>query len=209
MQGGISSVFNANLWRCTGYVPKKFGFQYREFPCWEEFKDGDSQPNVSQGADALFALSKEAEAAVALPQGTVRKVFKLEDAAFNVGKKDIHRIRPAGDHSGKKRKDGCREMKDHSAKKKSSWDNKKRGSCVFSFFFKYCLVEKFWLEIVQNGSDILLEIIISMFWFLFNKIYFSCNWVWCYCVSDAYGSLPNQCVFGPFLVCFCMCLTGF
>jgi hypothetical protein len=137
MQGCISSVFNANLWRCTGYVSKKFGFQYREFPSWEEFKDGDSQPNVSQGADALFALSKEAEASVALPEGTVRKVFKLEDATVSVGKKDIHRIRPAEDHSGKKRKDGCRELKDHSAENTSSWDNKKRGACEYSLLFKY------------------------------------------------------------------------
>ncbi|KAJ4747179.1 PHD finger protein [Rhynchospora pubera] len=127
-KGGISSVFNANLWRCTGYVPKKFSFQYREFPCWEEVKDGDSQPNVSQGADALFALSKEAEAAVALPQGTVRKIFKLGDSAVVAEKKDKHRIRPAGDHSNKKRKDGCGETKDHSVTKKSSWDNKRRDS---------------------------------------------------------------------------------
>ncbi|KAF3322139.1 putative GPI-anchored adhesin-like protein PGA55 [Carex littledalei] len=126
-KGGISSVFNANLWRCTGYVPKKFGFQYREFPCWEEVKGGDSQPNVSQGADALFALSKEAEAAVALPQGTVRKIFKLGNAAVSTEKKDTHRIRPTGDHSSKKRKDGCGETKNYSAKKKSSWDNKRRG----------------------------------------------------------------------------------
>lgn len=138
IQGGISSVFNANLWRCTGYVPKKFGFQYREFPCWEEVKGGDSQPNVSQGADALFALSKEAEAAVALPQGTVRKIFKLGNAAVSTEKKDTHRIRPTGDHSSKKRKDGCRETKNYSAKKKSSWDNKRRGVCLYCFLLKYC-----------------------------------------------------------------------
>uniref|UniRef100_A0ACD5WS78 Uncharacterized protein n=1 Tax=Avena sativa TaxID=4498 RepID=A0ACD5WS78_AVESA len=45
-----SSVFSAALWRCAGYVPKKFGFRYCEFPSWAEDKDG---------ADALFALARE------------------------------------------------------------------------------------------------------------------------------------------------------
>uniref|UniRef100_A0ACD5YBE1 Uncharacterized protein n=1 Tax=Avena sativa TaxID=4498 RepID=A0ACD5YBE1_AVESA len=45
-----SSAFSAALWRCAGYVPKKFGFRYCEFPSWAEDKDG---------ADALFALARE------------------------------------------------------------------------------------------------------------------------------------------------------
>ncbi|KAL6653032.1 hypothetical protein ACP70R_011957 [Stipagrostis hirtigluma subsp. patula] len=42
--------FSAALWRCTGYVPKKFGFRYCEFPSWADDKDG---------ADALFAMARE------------------------------------------------------------------------------------------------------------------------------------------------------
>ncbi|KAJ8764854.1 hypothetical protein K2173_010319 [Erythroxylum novogranatense] len=38
---GLSSVFSSELWKCTGYVPKKFNFQYREFPCWDENNNGD------------------------------------------------------------------------------------------------------------------------------------------------------------------------
>ncbi|XP_062184317.1 uncharacterized protein LOC133888180 [Phragmites australis] len=44
-------AFSAALWRCTGYVPKRFGFRYCEFPSWADDKDG--------GADALFALARE------------------------------------------------------------------------------------------------------------------------------------------------------
>ncbi|CAO1939171.1 unnamed protein product [Urochloa humidicola] len=43
-------AFSAALWRCTGYVPKRFGFRYCEFPSWAADNDG---------ADALFALARE------------------------------------------------------------------------------------------------------------------------------------------------------
>ncbi|KAI3707156.1 hypothetical protein L6452_25423 [Arctium lappa] len=63
--GGVSSVFSPELWKCTGYVPKKFNFQYREFPCWDERQDDgnkgkeEMENRASKGADALFSLSKE------------------------------------------------------------------------------------------------------------------------------------------------------
>ncbi|RWR86513.1 zinc finger protein [Cinnamomum micranthum f. kanehirae] len=70
---GMSSVFSPELWKCAGYVPKKFNFQYKEFP-WQE--DGekdvekqrvnakrddeeDKENAVDRGADVLFSLSKE------------------------------------------------------------------------------------------------------------------------------------------------------
>ncbi|KAG2654038.1 hypothetical protein PVAP13_1NG539300 [Panicum virgatum] len=43
-------AFSAALWRCAGYVPKRFGFRYCEFPSWADDNDG---------ADALFALARE------------------------------------------------------------------------------------------------------------------------------------------------------
>ncbi|CAL5017510.1 unnamed protein product [Urochloa decumbens] len=43
-------AFSAALWRSTGYVPKRFGFRYCEFPSWAADNDG---------ADALFALARE------------------------------------------------------------------------------------------------------------------------------------------------------
>ncbi|CAH8380513.1 unnamed protein product [Eruca vesicaria subsp. sativa] len=56
--GGLSSVFSRELWKCTGYVPKKFNFKYREFPCWDEdeVKNGYQEEN---GAGVLFSMSKE------------------------------------------------------------------------------------------------------------------------------------------------------
>lgn len=63
--GGLSSVLTPELWKCTGYVPKKFNFQYKEFPCWDEKKEGDSRIEdenenpVDKGAGVLFSLSKE------------------------------------------------------------------------------------------------------------------------------------------------------
>lgn len=38
------------MWRCTGYVPKRFGFRYCEFPSWAD---------ENGGADALFAMARE------------------------------------------------------------------------------------------------------------------------------------------------------
>ncbi|KAL2527784.1 RING/FYVE/PHD zinc finger superfamily protein [Abeliophyllum distichum] len=69
----MSSVFGPQLWKATGYVPKKFNFQYREFPWWDDDvngekeaevhrKSGDQNGNqVDDGAGVLYSLSKEKE----------------------------------------------------------------------------------------------------------------------------------------------------
>ncbi|KAK4369655.1 hypothetical protein RND71_013447 [Anisodus tanguticus] len=64
---GLSSVFGRELWKCSGYVPKKFNFQYTEFPCWDnetrEARDNTSDKSnemtTCNGAGALFSLSRE------------------------------------------------------------------------------------------------------------------------------------------------------
>lgn len=68
---GFPIVFASELWKCTGYVPKKFNFSYREFPCWEKEKeqeqeveveakaDGGTESVVDRGAGVLYSLSKE------------------------------------------------------------------------------------------------------------------------------------------------------
>ncbi|KZV22449.1 hypothetical protein F511_19564 [Dorcoceras hygrometricum] len=73
------SIFGPELWKATGYVPKKFNFQYSEFPCSsdgvaEEKKEDfitnrseedakvRSEEDANQGdknAGVLFSLSKE------------------------------------------------------------------------------------------------------------------------------------------------------
>ncbi|KAF7013548.1 hypothetical protein CFC21_027623 [Triticum aestivum] len=54
-----STAFSAALWRCAGYVPKKFGFRYCEFPSWAEDKDKRAEDKDKDGADALFAMARE------------------------------------------------------------------------------------------------------------------------------------------------------
>ncbi|KAG7037193.1 PHD finger protein, partial [Cucurbita argyrosperma subsp. argyrosperma] len=61
---GLSSLFTPQLWNCTGYVPKKFNFQYREFPCWDEDQsdntdNGKNENPADKGAGVLFSLSKD------------------------------------------------------------------------------------------------------------------------------------------------------
>lgn len=41
---GLPAVFSRELWKCSGYVPKKLNFQYREFPCWDDKENIDVVP---------------------------------------------------------------------------------------------------------------------------------------------------------------------
>uniref|UniRef100_A0A803L5D6 Zinc finger PHD-type domain-containing protein n=1 Tax=Chenopodium quinoa TaxID=63459 RepID=A0A803L5D6_CHEQI len=65
---GFPILFGSELWKCSGYVPKKFNFRYREFPCWEKEQDdgedeakADGSPEnvIDRGAGVLYSLSKE------------------------------------------------------------------------------------------------------------------------------------------------------
>lgn len=56
----VSSVFSRQLWKCSGYVPKKFRFQYREFPCWDEKENVcDVGGDEDTCAGVLLSMSKE------------------------------------------------------------------------------------------------------------------------------------------------------
>ncbi|XP_078446368.1 uncharacterized protein LOC144715313 [Wolffia australiana] len=136
---GISSVFSSELWKCTGYVAKKFNFKYKEFPCWEE----EEENPTNRGADLLFSLSKdvfprcplESSFGFAEIQKTVRKDGKIPGSGAVIGgrsqfyaKKERSKIRDGGVNSGKRKEPtGGR---DQSGKKKSrsSVDCKKKGS---------------------------------------------------------------------------------
>lgn len=48
---GFLSVFGPQLWKCTGYVPKKFNIQYKEFSCWDE-GNGNPPGNGIHATDA-------------------------------------------------------------------------------------------------------------------------------------------------------------
>ncbi|XP_052170477.1 uncharacterized protein LOC127786831 [Diospyros lotus] len=143
---GLQSVFTPQLWKCTGYVPKKFNFQYREFPCWDKEKDyngridEENENPVDKGAGVLFSLSKENVVATPvttlidmkgkveesgcelLPPQKDMKKWEGEhvDASYppNSVKKDRTLIRPFVLHSNKHKKEESCSSKDRSGKKK-------------------------------------------------------------------------------------------
>ncbi|PIA48773.1 hypothetical protein AQUCO_01300007v1, partial [Aquilegia coerulea] len=122
-QGLSSSVFTSHLWKCSGYVPKKFNFQYRDFPCWDAKKhdsfpriDEESDDNpIDRGADALFSLSKQIVSASPLE---MLVGFRGDPKPSNKEAKNLGYLRPFGLHSGKRNKDRIRSQ-DLTARKKA------------------------------------------------------------------------------------------
>ncbi|CAL9177981.1 uncharacterized protein LOC135612737 isoform X1 [Musa acuminata AAA Group] len=154
--GGLSSIFTSQLWKCTGYVPKKFNFRYREFPCWEEDeekKEGEEEAEnpANRGADVLFSLSKEIipyvpvkkfDAAIKEGEG---KVSSGSRSSLSCRKKDRSRLRTVGQANvAKKRREEPGETKDWTGKKKArssaekiAGDTKRRGSVPFTGMKKF------------------------------------------------------------------------
>ncbi|OMP02789.1 Zinc finger, PHD-type [Corchorus olitorius] len=136
---GLSGVFTPELWKCTGYVPKKFNFQYREFPCWDENKEGGNRNDkqnendnengnlVDNGAGVLVSLSKERVfGAPMYPMKDNLKGGKKSEGEDTDGRrwqngarKDRTVLHPVVITSNKRKKDELRASKDRSAKKKS------------------------------------------------------------------------------------------
>ncbi|GKV04038.1 hypothetical protein SLEP1_g16255 [Rubroshorea leprosula] len=132
--GGLSGIFTPELWKCTGYVPKKFNFQYREFPCWDEKKGADVENDnengngnlVDNGAGVLFSLSKERVfgAPVYRKKEISKEVKKQEDndvderSLQNGVRKDRCLFQPIF-HSSKRKKQELGVSKDWSGKKKA------------------------------------------------------------------------------------------
>ncbi|KAL0556969.1 hypothetical protein IC582_005487 [Cucumis melo] len=145
---GLSSLYTPQLWNCTGYVPKKFSFQYREFPCWDEDqrdnKDNEKNENpADKGAGVLFSLSKENVLAtpVAALIGMRSKVgdvlcdrngFLSEkqvvsedlDRCAGHGVRERSFLRPLILHSGKCKKEDYSVSKDQPRKTKSTPSDK-------------------------------------------------------------------------------------
>ncbi|KAI4343169.1 hypothetical protein MLD38_027703 [Melastoma candidum] len=145
---GLSSVFSPQLWKCAGYVPKKFNFQYREFPCWDDDckdkvanVDEDNDNAVDRGAGVLFSLSKESgkvdpgrslaglrskdEEVNYESKGHLKESKKWEAADIDVRcslngvKKNRTLLRPIVIHTGKRKKEEPGAPKDLMGKKKA------------------------------------------------------------------------------------------
>ncbi|XP_023521207.1 uncharacterized protein LOC111784920 [Cucurbita pepo subsp. pepo] len=145
---GLSSLFTPQLWNCTGYVPKKFNFQYREFPCWDEDRrdntDNEKNENsADKGAGVLFSLSKDNVLAtpVAALIGVRSKVEDVScdrngilsekqgvsedlDRCAENGVRERSFLRPLILHSGKCKKEDSSVSKDQSGKIKSTPSDK-------------------------------------------------------------------------------------
>uniref|UniRef100_A0A0E0DBJ4 Zinc finger PHD-type domain-containing protein n=1 Tax=Oryza meridionalis TaxID=40149 RepID=A0A0E0DBJ4_9ORYZ len=106
-----SPVFSSALWRCAGYVPKRFGFRYCEFPYWADDKDG---------ANALFALAREKRKEKAETR------FPLRLGAVHKDKNYVRTLSICGD-----KVDGIEHSVDDDAKRTSPpSDAKKRGTSI-------------------------------------------------------------------------------
>ncbi|XP_028755975.1 uncharacterized protein LOC114715327 isoform X2 [Neltuma alba] len=146
--GGLSSIFNRQLWKCTGYVPKQFNFQYREFPCWDEnsTREEDSENPINKGAGVLFSLSKESKSVTPIATLVDMRAREGEDGSDlkkslkemkKCDSEDAEAIRRAQSgmkkersllrsvvHSGKQKKEELGTSKDRSGKKRIKTSDK-------------------------------------------------------------------------------------
>ncbi|CAI9093353.1 OLC1v1028836C5 [Oldenlandia corymbosa var. corymbosa] len=155
---GVSSIFGAQLWKSTGYIPKKFNFRYREFPSWdEEDKEGvpakensaekseKQMDSADNGANALFSLTKldvpQQEVLAVDPVGKgsdgvvcAKETGKLEGKKSGVltprseVSKDRNLVKPPLLHFEKRKKEDLGNVKDKSGKKRARLLEKDRDS---------------------------------------------------------------------------------
>ncbi|CAH1451607.1 unnamed protein product [Lactuca virosa] len=126
---GVSPLFSQQLWKCTGYVPKKFNSQYREFPCWDERQDDDDDDDddkdneelenpACKGADALFSLSTSGGNKSHANEGGV---LDMGPPTTDTKKQDVRKerslLKPIVIHSSHQKKDDSKVIKDQNRKK--------------------------------------------------------------------------------------------
>ncbi|WOG91574.1 hypothetical protein DCAR_0310823 [Daucus carota subsp. sativus] len=129
---GLSSVFGAGLWKSTGYVPKKFSFQYKEFDCWKE-GDENVVNNGDAGAQGVASL-KDIAGSVAdheslgvgmRTRGEESKKKKREGEDYNGRSTQKSGMKKQTDrnstmiHYGKRKKEVSIASKDGTGKKKA------------------------------------------------------------------------------------------
>ncbi|KAK9153238.1 hypothetical protein Sjap_000718 [Stephania japonica] len=150
---GIPSIFSQELWRCSGYVAKKFNFQYKEFPCWDEQDKVDVEPleaesPLDKGANALFSFSKVVatnpmdmvvglKGSIEGDRGNVKSLLKEMNKREGKGtsvvrmqhsvKRDRNHARPLGAPHGKRKNDDLGLDKYEGAMKKANCFDK--GVC--------------------------------------------------------------------------------
>ncbi|XP_059662126.1 uncharacterized protein LOC132308141 [Cornus florida] len=136
--GGLSSVFTPELWKCTGYVPKKFNFQYTEFPCWDKKQEIDAnikeenEHPVDKGENilatpvaALVGMKRQVDEGGRDRLPSSKNMKKWENEGLDVRRpqlgmrKERSLLHPFVIHSGKREKEDLCTSKDRSGKKKA------------------------------------------------------------------------------------------
>ncbi|CAN8246586.1 unnamed protein product [Cochlearia groenlandica] len=77
------TVFSRQLWKCTGYVPKRFRTRYREFPCWDEKENLCEivhQEDACGGGGGLLTISKEIDVVAPVVDVTNEEKLGVKDA---------------------------------------------------------------------------------------------------------------------------------
>ncbi|KAI3890863.1 hypothetical protein MKX03_025880 [Papaver bracteatum] len=141
---GLSSVFNSELWKCSGYVPKKFNFQYREFPCWDDEKEEglidarieEETDNIAdRGANVLCSLWKDKPTEM---EASLGGLVEEADCKEKIGQKEkyseihvkdkthlTHAVHPSKQREFVRSKERSGKKKARSAEKEA--DRKKRA----------------------------------------------------------------------------------
>ncbi|OIV89884.1 hypothetical protein TanjilG_31410 [Lupinus angustifolius] len=122
---GKNSIFGPQLWKSTGYIPKKFNFQYEEFPCW----DNDNH----NGTGVLFSFSKDTSPVLA--SSLVASIDLRSDEKQTMAAKSLKEVNKVGNEDGGNVHNDVRD-EDQSGKKKQKKmkisdkmvDTKKRSS---------------------------------------------------------------------------------
>ncbi|KAL3651074.1 hypothetical protein CASFOL_007477 [Castilleja foliolosa] len=129
--GLLSGIFSPELWKSTGYVPKKFNFRYTEFPCLGHHEkkekellgttsgeeNGDRDDN---GAGVLFSLLKENDNTGPTPVvDFVGEKSLVEGSGCHEVLSCKQKKEPIVLPSGKLRKEGLGMSKDQNMKKKA------------------------------------------------------------------------------------------
>ncbi|KAL8126493.1 uncharacterized protein LOC141720919 isoform X2 [Apium graveolens] len=131
---GLSSVFGAGLWKSSGYVPKKFSFQYKEFDCWNEgneniVNNGDvGAHGVSSLKDGVGLVANHVSLGVETRtrrEESKKKKVEGEDCdgrstqKSGMKQKDRSLNRSTIIHYGKRKKEVSKASKDGTGKKKA------------------------------------------------------------------------------------------
>ncbi|KAL1814072.1 hypothetical protein ACET3Z_024137 [Daucus carota] len=138
---GLSGVFGAGLWKATGYVPKKFGFQYKEFDWGGGNESGGVEAGVDGGSVGFGAGKRTQGEEIKEKKGegvdtdvrSTRKIGMMKDrismhsTAVDRGKHNYEGPQNSNDVSRKKKARAVHVERDNSSKRSPSASRPGKG----------------------------------------------------------------------------------